>query len=665
MKTLITAALPYANGPIHFGHVAGAYLPADCYARFCRLRGDDVLFLCGSDEYGVAITMSAEMAGRSPQAHVDMFHEINKTLFSRLNVSFDHFSRTTNPFHVPFCQEFFLSLHKNGYIETKETEQLYSVEDGKFYADRYVVGTCPKCGYEAARGDECTKCGASFEAQDLKNPRAKQTGKPLVLKKTTHWFLRLDLFKEKLQNFIAQKNWKPNVVNFIKSYIDDLRPRAITRDMSWGVPVPLPEAQGKVLYVWFDAPIGYITAAQEWASLQGTPDRWKEYWLDPKARLIQFLGKDNIPFHAVIFPSMIMGQDLSLKLVDDLPANEFYNLEGKQFSKSDGWYIDLQHFLDTFDADLIRYTIASNAPESQDSEFTWKDFQLKSNSELSGKFGNFIHRTLTFALANCGGVIPQKGQLEPIDEAFLNDLSNLLQEAFDAYGSYRLRRACQIIMEMAQKANVYFDAKKPWKEESIDKKNTTIWCCLEAIKLLTLVANPVLPAATAAAFQMLTQKLPPKTWQEWREYPLVPGTEIKKPTPLFKKLEDADIEQARKTLMSTPTKTAEPTNLISIDDVRKVELRVVKIVQAERVPKSKKLLRLQVETGSDTRQILAGIGESYEPDALIGIHAVAVINLKPAKLMGLESNGMMLAGHDQNLLKLITIEGLAAGSTIS
>src|SRR5579883_2464719 len=410
-KILITAALPYANGPLHFGHIAGSYLPADCYARFQRLKGSDVLFICGSDEFGVAITLSADLAGRTPKEHVDYFHAINAGFFQKLNISFDHYSRTTWPGHVAPTQQFFRDLLAGGYIEEKVTEQLYSEKEKKFLADRYVVGTCPKCGYEEARGDECQKCGASYEATDLKNPRSKLSGSPLISKPTNHWFLRFDKFKDQLRDWLSTRKWKPNVINFAKSYIEDLKPRAITRDSDWGIPVPLPEAKGKVFYVWFDAPIGYISATMDWAQKVGKADAWKNYWLDPETYYVEFMGKDNIPFHSIFFPAMVMGQKTRYKLVDDLPANEFYNLEGRQFSKSDGWTIDLERFFTRFTVDQIRYTIAANAPESQDSEFTWRDFEMRCNSELVGKYGNFANRTLVFAANHCGGHVPKQGTL--------------------------------------------------------------------------------------------------------------------------------------------------------------------------------------------------------------------------------------------------------------
>ena len=461
-KILITSALPYANGPLHFGHIAGAYLPGDCYARYERLKGSSVLYICGSDEYGIAITLSAELAGRSPKEHVDIFHAVNKRFFEKLMISFDHYSRTSWKGHIEPVQKYFTDLLENGFIEERITNQLYSEQDQKFLADRYVVGICPRCGFEKARGDECPKCGASYESTDLKEPRSKLTQAKLILKPTKHWFLRLDLFKDRLNEWISKKSWKSNVVNFIKGYIDDLHPRSITRDMSWGVPVPLNDAQGKVFYVWFDAPIGYISATMEWSILQGNPEKWKEYWFDPQTKLVQFVGKDNIPFHASIFPAMTMGQNLPYKLVDELPANEFLNLEGRQFSKSDGWTIDLEEFFEKCTVDQIRYTLAANAPETSDSEFTWKDFQLRCNTDLLGKWGNLVNRVLVFAKTHCEGNIPSQKELKPIDLEFLEKMRALCDECALAYESFKVRRASQIIMELATVCNVYFDSKKPW-----------------------------------------------------------------------------------------------------------------------------------------------------------------------------------------------------------
>lgn len=542
---------------------------------------------------------------------------------------------------------------------------------GRFLADRYVVGTCPKCGFDKARGDECTSCGASFDAVDLKNPRSKLTGSPLITKKTTHWFLRLDLFKDKLLAWLATKNWKSNVVNFIKGYIEDMHPRAITRDMSWGIPLPIEGAEGKVLYVWFDAPIGYLSATREWAELKGSPERWKDYWCDPNTHLVQFVGKDNIPFHAAIFPAMTMGQNQPYKLVDELPANEFYNLEGKQFSKSDGWYIDLADFLTRYSADQIRYTIASNAPETQDSEFTWKDFQTKCNSDLVGKFGNFIHRTLVFLQNNCQGKVPRAASLDARDEQFLADLEALMVKVEEAYSGFHVRRAAQLVMELAALGNVYFDAKKPWQlaknSDQHAEMHTTIALCLECIKYLALAASPILPDATAKIWGLIGLDVP-SSWDSCKQQKLVPGTLLAMPKTLFSKLEDEQIAKEIALLSApTPQIAEEPkTPYISFDDVRKIDLRVVKILSAERIPKSKKLLKLSVALEQETRTVVSGIGHQFEPEALVGKHVVMVANLAPAKLMGVESHGMLLVGADkEDKMQLLELSELPPGSTVA
>lgn len=546
-KILITSALPYANGPLHFGHIAGAYLPGDCYARFQRLQKNNVLYICGSDEYGIAITLSAELAGRTPKEHVDIFHAVNFDLFKKLNISFDHYSRTTWEGHVDTVQQFFLDLLANGFIEEKTTDQLYSNDDQKFLADRYVVGTCPQCGFKEARGDECQKCGASYEATNLINPRSKLTGSALTLKATKHWFLMLNKSKDELLNWLEKKDWKPNVVNFVKGYINDLHPRAITRDINWGIPIPLPHTEGKSLYVWFDAPIGYISATKEWAQLKGIPGLWKDYWNDPETKLVQFIGKDNIPFHAVIFPAMTMGQNQPFKTVDDLPANEFYNLEGRQFSKSDGWYIDLESFFSTYTVDQIRYTIAANAPETADSEFTWKDFQMRCNSELVGKYGNLVNRVLVFAHKNAGGVVPVKGELKEVDEQFLKSIHIVVDQIKTAYESFKLRRVCQLIMELTQLGNAYFEAKRPWylakQPETLPEMATTINCCLECLKLIALTSFPIIPTTAEKIWKMLgcDSHLDQADWNKIVETVMPQGQQLSEPQILFSRIEDSQI----------------------------------------------------------------------------------------------------------------------------
>ncbi len=686
-KILVTSALPYANGPLHFGHIAGAYLPADCYVRFQRLMKNDVLYICGSDEYGVAITLSADLAGRSPKEHVDLFHQINRNFFEKLQISFDHYSRTTWEGHVEPSHQFFLDLLANGYIEARITDQLYSEADGKFLADRYVVGTCPRCGFENARGDECPRCGASYEATEMKNPRSKLTNAPLTFRPTKHWFLLLDRFKERLINWVENKNWKPNVNNFIRGYIDNLHARAITRDSAWGVSVPLPDAVGKVLYVWFDAPIGYISATKEWALIMNQPERWKDYWFDTQTRLVQFIGKDNIPFHASIFPAMIMGQNQPFKIVDELPANEFYNLEGKQFSKSEGWYIDLEDFFKSYTSEQIRYVIASNAPETSDSEFTWKDFQQRCNAELLGKYGNLVNRVLVFIRQQCQGLVPSVEAFEEEDCEFLQHVRQIVDQAAESYEHFKLRRASQLVMELAQIGNVYFDSKHPWKdakqEETRGRMRTTLACCLECLKALALISSPIIPTTANRVWQMLgyPDTIEERGWRQILSEKVPEGQTIPPPHILFQKIEDSQIEAEIQKLHqlstlkieSAQTKKSEEAVTIpplkpevSIDEVRKLDLRMGVICHAEPIPKSKKLLRLQVDIGLEKRTLVAGIGEKYQPDALLGRQILVVANLKPATLMGVESQGMLLAARNGEQLELLTIEEeIPPGSQVS
>ena len=669
---LITSALPYANGPIHFGHIAGAYLPADCYARFQRLMGSDVLYICGSDEYGVAITLSAELAHRTPKEQVDLFHRINRELFDKLEFQFDHYSRTTWPGHIPTVQAFFKALQEKGLIEERTENHLYSESEKRFLADRYVVGTCPKCGFEEARGDECQKCAGSYEATDLKNPRSKRTGAPLILKPSLHLYLRFDLFKEKLLQWTHGKHWKENVLQFAKSYIDQLKPRAITRDSEWGVPVP--GYPGKVFYVWFDAPIGYISATKEWAEKSGNPDRWEHYWLEENTKLVQFIGKDNIPFHTVFFPAMLMGQTVPYKLPDQVPANEFLLLEGKQFSKSDNWTIDLEEFFSKYTADQARYALAANAPETSDAEFSWKDFQMRCNAELSGKFGNFIHRVLTFAKLHTDSKIPEIGPLQEVDRQFLEDVAKLMELIALSYHSFSLRKVCKYLMELAALGNIYFDAKKPWiaaKDPSQRASlETTIACSIFCIIRLSLAASPIIPATAQKIWQMVgfSTPLAKQNWNEICDAPLPSGKPLPEPEILFRKIEDLEIENqvaklGKKTMQTdqiTPFKAP-----ISFDQMQGLDLRVAKIIAAEKVPKSKKLLKLQVDLGSEQRTIVSGIALHLAPEALIGLNVLIVANLSPATIMGIESQGMILAASHGERLELPTVKDLPPGSCVT
>lgn len=672
-KILITSALPYANGPLHFGHIAGAYLPGDCYARFRRLMGDDVLYICGSDEFGVPITINAEKSGRSPQEHVDIYHAIIKAFFEKLEISFDHYSRTTWPGHVETVQQFFKDLLEKGHIEEKITDQLYSEKDKRFLADRYVVGTCPKCGFEQARGDECQKCGASYEATDLKNPHSKVTKAPLILKPTKHWFLRFDHFKEPLAKWISEKRWKANVINFAKAYIDELRPRAITRDSDWGIPLPLEGTEGKVFYVWFDAPIGYISASREWAEKIGEPLAWKKYWCDPETTLVNFIGKDNIPFHAVFFPAMVMGQNEPYKLVDELPANEFLNLEGRQFSKSEGWTIDLDRFFLEFTPDQIRYYLAANAPETQDSEFGWKEFQKRCNSELLGKYGNLANRILIFLKRQCEGKIPSA----KVDQEFLEKCHTLANEIEHAYGHFQLRKASQLIMELCAAGNTYFDANKPWllakDPKWLTKMEEVLRSCLECLKILALVSSPIVAASAQRLWEMIGQKteLDKQNWSQIMKEKLKEKSALPDPEPLFKKVEDELIEKeiaALQERVKTPEGAIQYEPLkeeITIEEFFKIDLRVGQIRCAEPIPKSKKLLKLTIDLGFEKRTIVSGIAQNVEHlESLIGKKVIVVANLKSAKLMGVESQGMILCAAQDKDLEVINVEKMAPGDIV-
>lgn len=507
-RVLITSALPYANGPLHFGHIAGAYLPADVYARFRRLLGDDVLYICGSDEYGIAITLNAERAGMGYQEYVNMYHKIHKDTFDKLGISIDFFSRTTNPFHKKLVQDFYTELQSKGLIENQISLQLYSEEENRFLADRYVEGTCPKCGFDGARGDECQKCGADYEATDLVHPRSKLSGSQLVLKETEHAFLHLERMVEPLLAYIDTCYLPEHIRKFVTDYIKNLRPRAITRDLSWGIPVL--DFPNKVFYVWFDAPIGYISGTMDWAASLNTPEAWKDFWLEDSTEYVQFIGKDNIPFHAAIFPAMELGQSIPYKKMDALVSSEFYLLEGCQFSKSEGNYIDIDTFLDTYSLDKLRYVLAATAPETSDSEFTFMDFKTRCNSELVGKFGNFIHRVLAFAEKNGFKELAYSANLlEDQDKQFLDRAQQIVRDAQEHYSQYSLRKACCAIMELAALGNVYFNDQAPWKllKEGLSHRvEAVLFCACYCQKLLALISYPIIPGTAWEIWRMLSPK---------------------------------------------------------------------------------------------------------------------------------------------------------------
>ncbi|MBQ8498445.1 methionine--tRNA ligase [Chlamydia sp.] len=503
-RILITSALPYANGPLHFGHITGAYLPADVYARFQRLLGKEVLYICGSDEYGIAITLNAELAGMGYQEYVDMYHKLHKDTFDKLGISVDFFSRTTNSYHPAIVQDFYRNLQERGLIENRVTEQLYSEEEEKFLADRYVVGTCPKCGFDRARGDECQQCGADYEASDLRDPRSKLTGTSLSLRETEHAYLHLERMKEELLTFTEGIYLRAHMRNFVTDYIKNLRPRAVTRDLSWGIPVP--DLENKVFYVWFDAPIGYISGTMDWAASIGDPEAWKKFWLDDNVTYTQFIGKDNTSFHAVIFPAMEMGQSLPYKKVDTLVTSEFLLLEGFQFSKSEGNFVDMDAFLETYSLDKLRYVLAAIAPETSDSEFSFQEFKTRCNSELVGKYGNFVNRVVAFAAKNACKELANP-QLEEKDLDFIKKSQKLVKEAKKHYQQYSLRKICSTIMELAALGNGYFNDEAPWrliKEGDLKRVQTILFAACYCQKLLALISYPIMPETALKIWEMIT-----------------------------------------------------------------------------------------------------------------------------------------------------------------
>ncbi|MBU2572904.1 MAG: methionine--tRNA ligase [Elusimicrobia bacterium] len=505
-KYLVTSALPYANGPIHFGHIAGAYLPADIFNRFLRQNGKEAVYICGTDEHGVAITINAEKEGVPFKQYVDNYHRVIKEFFDKLNIRFDHFSRTTTPEHYALSQEFFLALHGKGYIKSAAEPQFYCAACGRFLADRYVSGACPKCGADNARGDECTKCGEWLDPSRIVSPACKVCGRKPEIRQATQYFIDLEAFAPQLKDWLeSKKNWKPNVRNKALSLIEEgLVKRAITRDLSWGVPVPLEEAKGKVLYVWFEAPIGYISATMEWARLNGKPESWKDWWFDKETKLVHFIGKDNIIFHTIMWPAMLMGQDKPYIIPENVPGNEFYNLEGRQFSKSEGWYIDTADFFSKYGVDALRYAIASNAPETSDSQFTWEDFQAR-NNELADGLGNLVNRCFSFIKKNFGGRIPaMAADLKPEDKALLDGFSAVFAEAGNSYYSYKVRQAVSQAMALAHAANKYFNDTAPWtlRKTDLARCGTVLNIASRAIINIAILLYPVIPDT---AFKILAK----------------------------------------------------------------------------------------------------------------------------------------------------------------
>lgn len=682
----ITAALPYTNGPIHIGHLAGVYVPADIYARYLRLTGHEVAFVGGSDEHGVAISMKAKKEGVSPNEIIDKYHGIIKKSFVDFGISFDNYSRTSAKVHYETASDFFKKLYEQGDFIEENTAQLYDEEAEQFLADRFVTGTCPNCGYEEAYGDQCENCGSSLNATDLINPKSTITGAVPTLKETKHWFLPLDRYEGFLRNWILEghkEDWKPNVYGQCKSWIDGgLAPRAVTRDLDWGIPVPVKGGEGKVLYVWFDAPIGYISSTKEWAEREGKD--WEPYWKDENTKLIHFIGKDNIVFHCIIFPAILKAHGDYI-LPENVPANEFLNLEGNKLSTSKNWAVWLHEYLEEFPdmQDVLRYTLTANAPETKDNDFTWKDFQARNNNELVAIFGNFINRVVVLTQKYYEGIVPKPMEFSNIDKETLAELQKYPQIISNSLERYRFREASQELLNLARLGNKYLADEEPWKviKEDEERVKAIMFVALQIATGLAILSEPFLPFTSAKLKNILNirSSTAQNGWEQVKgnEILLTSGHTINKAELLFRKIEDDEIqkqldklEATKKTnaAMDATQEISPQKDTITFDDFTKLDMRVGTIIDAEKMPKTKKLMVLKVDTGLDTRTIVSGIAESFEADAIVGRKVTVLINLAPRKLRGVESEGMILMTEDAEG-KLVFVnpdeDEVGNGSTIS
>jgi methionyl-tRNA synthetase len=651
----ITSALPYTNGPIHIGHLAGVYVPADIYARYLRLIGKDVAFIGGSDEHGVAIPMKAKKEGVSPKDVIDKYHTIIKQSFEDFGISFDNYSRTSAEIHHKTASDFFTKLYNDGEFIEEVSEQLYDAEADQFLADRFVVGTCPKCGFEESYGDQCENCGTSHNATDLINPKSAITGNVPTIKETKHWFLPLDKHEDFLRKWILEghkNDWKPNVYGQVKSWVEDgLRPRAVTRDLDWGIPVPAEGAEGKVLYVWFDAPIGYISSTKEWAEREGK--NWEDYWKKDDTKMVHFIGKDNIVFHCIIFPCMLKAHGDYI-LPENVPANEFLNLEGNKLSTSKNWAVWLHEYLEEFpnQQDVLRYTLTANAPESKDNDFTWKDFQAKNNNELVAIFGNFINRVVVLTNKYYSGIVPTPNDFTEVDEdvlAAVKEFPNVIGKSVERY---RFREASQELMNLARLGNKYLADEEPWKVIKVDEERvkTIMYVALQISAALAVVSEPFLPFTSTKLKDILNLETS-ISWDDISDKNVLieAAHQINKGELLFSKIEDKTIDaqleklQATKLANEQENKVMEPQKeTVEFDDFTKLDIRIGTILEASTIPKTKKLLKLKVDVGIDTRTIVSGIAESFSPQDIIGQQVSVLVNLAPRKIRGVESQGMIL-----------------------
>ena len=680
-RILVTSALPYANGPIHLGHLAGAYLLADIYVRYQRMKKRDVLYICGSDEHGVPITIAAGKKGVTPQEIVNEFHFRNKVAFEKFGISFDYYGRTSSKVHHQTSQEIFLNLHAKGIFSKRVEKQLYDEKIDMFLPDRYVKGTCPVCGYAEAYGDQCEKCGSSLSPAELIEPKSVLTGDVPVYKETMHWFLPLGRFQQRIEKWIESKpHWKTNVLGQVRSWLKEgLSDRAVTRDLSWGVAVPLEEAKGKVLYVWFDAPIGYISATKEWAQEKNDPELWKTYWQRQDTRLVHFIGKDNIVFHCIMFPAMLMAHG-DYVLPDNVPANEFLNLEGNKLSTSKNYAVWLEDYLERFPPDPLRYYLANNAPETKDADFTWQEFQQRNNSELADIIGNFINRTLTFVDKRYHGLVPEYGEYDDLDKTMLDVLKKAPKKIGLYFEQFEFRKGINAFMDVGRMSNKYFNDQEPWTTvtKQPGKCATTLNICLQACRSLAILMGPILPFSAEKVWRMLGLDgvVAQQPWEDAGSPALKLGHKLGQADILFKKIEDSDMEPEIERLKKIAAEMMERKNSekpvvqtkpkISFDDFGKIELRVATVLEAGRVEKTDKLLQLRIRIGDETRQIVAGIAAWYSPENLVGKKITVIANLEPATIRGIESNGMLLAAEDESgqLSLIVPDRDVASGAKI-
>ncbi|MBD5310278.1 MAG: methionine--tRNA ligase [Bacteroides sp.] len=652
-RTLITSALPYANGPVHIGHLAGVYVPADIYARFLRLKGEEVMFVGGSDEHGVPITIRAKKEGVTPQDIVDRYHNIIKDSFEELGITFDVYGRTTSETHRKNASDFFRTLYDKGEFIEKTSEQLYDEEAGEFLADRYVVGTCPHCGNENAYGDQCEACGTSLSATDLINPRSALSGSTPVLRETSHWYLPLDKWEPALRQWILEdhKEWRSNVYGQCKSWLDmGLQPRAVSRDLKWGIPVPVEGAEGKVLYVWFDAPIGYISN-----TIDADPEGWEKWWKDPETRMLHFIGKDNIVFHCIVFPAMLMAHG-GYNLPDNVPANEFLNLEDKKISTSRNWAVWLHEYLKELPGkqDVLRYVLTANAPEAKDNNFTWKDFQARNNNELVAILGNFVNRAIVLTHKYFDGVVPPAATLEPVDEALIEQLRALKTELTEALETFHFREALRVAMDIARAGNKYLQETEPWKMAKTDmvRTATILNLALQTCANLAIVFEPFMPFMSAKLIGMLG--MGEISWDMIGRFDLIePDTRVGEAQLLFEKIEDSVVEaqvaklkEAEKQNLLEQWKPEEVKAEVDFPTFEKMDIRVGKILECKKVPKADKLLQFRIDDGMGGRTIVSGIAKYYDPADLEGKEVCFIANFAPRKLKGVVSEGMILSAQD-------------------